>query len=121
MGPTKEQIRSIRFKLQRQGEDDWNRPTYLGGHWELGINYLKYAREHLEVMGAKKSLKETSLHSLQETTTRIPKYEAAGYAIVVAAPVVIGAAAEVAPAVDYRSPNSDGIEGRSQHHVLGRA
>ncbi len=97
VGPTKEQIRSIRFKLQRQGEDDWNRPTYLGGHWELGINYLKYAREHLEVMGAKKTLKETSLHSLQETTTRILKYEAAGYAIVVAAPVVIGAAIEAAP------------------------
>ncbi len=99
VGITKEQIRGIRYKLQSQGEDDWNRRTHLGGHWELGINSLKYAREHLEVMGGKKSLQETSLHGLQQTTTRVLKYEAAGYAIVVAAPVVIGAAIKAAPFV----------------------
>src|SRR5262245_24898589 len=109
VGPVKEQIHGIRVKLQIQGEDDWNRRPRLGGHWELGINSLKYAREHLEVMGAKKTLKETSLHSLQETTTRILKYEAAGYAIVVAAPVVIGAAIEAAPLLSTEALTAAGL------------
>ena len=97
VGMTKTQIHTMRFKLQRQGEDDWNRPTHLGGHWELGINSLKYAREYLEVMGAKKSLEETSLHGLQETSSRATKYMAAGYAAAVVAPVVIAATAKAAP------------------------
>ena len=109
VGITKDQISGIKAKLYFQGKDDWNRATYLGGHWELGINSLKYAREHLEVMGGKKSLQQTSLHGLQETTTRILKYEAAGYAIVVAAPVVIGAAIEAAPLLTTEAATAAGL------------
>jgi hypothetical protein len=109
VGMTKTQISNMRYKLQIQGEDDWSRPTHLGGHWELGINSLKAAREYLEVMGAKKPLKETSLYSLQETTTRILKYEAAGYAIVVAAPVVIGAAIQAGPLLSTEALTAAGL------------
>jgi Domain of unknown function (DUF4157) len=99
VGMTKTQISGIRAKLYFQGKDNWNRATYLGGHWELGINSLKGAREYLEVMGAKKTIQQTSLHGLQKTTSRILKYEAAGYATVIVAPLVIGAAIEAAPLV----------------------
>jgi hypothetical protein len=99
VGMAKGQISSIKAKLYFQGKDDWNRPTYLGGHWELGINSLKGAREYLEVMGAKKTIQQTSLHGLQQTTSRILKYEAAGYATIIVAPVVIGGAIEAAPLV----------------------
>ena len=97
VGMTKDQIHTMRFKLRRQGEDNWNRPTHLGGHWELGVNSLKAAREYLEVMGAKKTLQETSLHGLQEASSRATKYAAAGYAAVILAPVVIGAGIKAAP------------------------
>ena len=97
VGMTKDQIHTMRFKLRRQGEDNWDRPTHLGGHWELGVNSLKAAREYLEVMGAKKTLEETSLHGLQEASSRTTKYVAAGYAAVILAPVVIGAGIKAAP------------------------
>jgi hypothetical protein len=109
VGMTKSQIHSIRFKLKIQGEDDWNRPTHLGGHWELGINSLKAAREYLEVMGAKKTIQQTSLHGLQEATSRILKYEAAGYATIIVAPVVIGGAIEAAPLLTTESLTAAGL------------
>lgn len=119
VGSTKGQIDNIRFKLQIQGEDDWNRKTHLGGHWELGINSLKLAREYLEVMGAKKTIKETSLHGLQETTTRVLKYEAAGYAAAVVAPLVIGAAVEAAPLITTEA--ATGTLFRAAPRVMGWA
>ena len=41
VGMAKEQIFNIRYKIRRQGEDDWNRPTHLGGHWELGDQFAE--------------------------------------------------------------------------------
>jgi len=109
VGMAKEQIFNIRYKIRRQGEDDWNRPTHLGGHWDLGINSLKGAREYVEVMGAKKSIKETSLHGLQEASSRTTKYVAAGYAAVILAPVVIGTAIEVVPLLSTEALTAAGL------------
>jgi hypothetical protein len=109
VGRAKAEIYVTRMKLQIQGEGNWSRPTHLGGQWQLAIDSLKAAREYLEVMEKEKSLQETSLHGLQELTSRSLKYQAAGYAAVVAAPVVIGAAVKAAPLVGTEALTATGF------------
>ena len=60
-------------------------------------------------MGARKSIKATSLHGLQEASSRATKYMAAGYAAAVVAPVVIGVAIKAAPLLSTQALTAAGL------------